>query len=86
LQDIGFFEIWIQRLVVKIEKDSEYKNIEFNEKICKIISKEEEVLWDIDWLQSKHKELFYSKKGSIISDYEFKKQQTISIDRTDSYI
>lgn len=46
--NIGYFEIWLQRAIIK-----EKVNIEFEEKICKVIALGEGTLWNNDWIASK---------------------------------
>jgi len=46
--NVGYFEIWLQRAIIK-----EKVNIEFEEKICKIVASGEGTLWNNDWIASK---------------------------------
>lgn len=52
LPNTGFMDIWLQRISYKISSDVQYKD-----KLCKLMNHQEALLWNSDWLNGKLKQI-----------------------------
>ncbi|MGA1933103.1 RNA-directed DNA polymerase [Arcobacter sp. YIC-464] len=62
IPNTNYLEIWLQRMLV----NQTSSNIEFNEKICKLIDNQEISLWNNDWVTDDIKNIF--DKKSIVNE------------------
>ncbi len=53
IPNIGYLQIWLQRLTLKINGKEEY-----DEPLCKIVIDEDTELWNLEWLPTKIQQLF----------------------------
>lgn len=65
LPNVGYLKIWLQRLIIKEEKQDI-----FSEKICKYAIGKEKSIWNIDWLKPNIQDIF--ENNSIIDNNEIK--------------
>jgi hypothetical protein len=61
LPNTGFMDIWLQRISYKISSDVQYED-----KLCKLVNHQETLLWNSDWLTGKLKQI--ADKCKIINE------------------
>jgi hypothetical protein len=74
IPNTGFLDIWLQRVSVA---NDDLKSTEFEEPLCKIISDENQkndLLWEIEWLKEKFKNIFLETSIVNISKLEEMKE------------
>jgi hypothetical protein len=63
IPNVGYLQIWLQRLTLKIDENKDY-----DERLCKKVLDNNTVIWNIDWLNNKNKDIF-AQNSIIDKDY-----------------
>jgi len=50
-------ELWLQRITLKLDDQ-----IKYNENLCNIVSGQDAIIWNSDWLKNSLKEIINSQK------------------------
>lgn len=77
IPNTGFLDIWLQRISIT---NDDLKSTEFEEPLCKIISdlnQKNYLLWEIDWLQEKLKQIFLTTSIVNLPSLEEMKEKEV---------
>lgn len=83
LPNVGYLEIWLQRLTIKSQRTNEYA-----ENLCKYAANPTDVnmIWNIGWLKEEIQGIFTDKSNSIIKESEIERMSnTIEYEEIETF-
>lgn len=83
LPNVGYLEIWLQRLTIKLQRNNEY-----DENLCKYAANPSDInmIWNIRWLKKEIQDIFTDQSNSIIKESEIERMSnTIEYEEIETF-